>query len=142
MFCPQSLLIKEEIFRMHSECFKHLSEYLKHDFSTFSAQIWLIAQISIKDYKSVIWFLRTDDLFLLFPYRFLCKGQWMVFTCSFSHVSFLFYLYCIALWLRFSHFSWNYEVLLVCLKADNETEVQRGHYRPRIMQLFRFLVHF
>ena len=66
----------------------------------------------------------------------------MVFTCLFSHVSFIIYLYCISLWLRGSNSSWNYRVLLVCLKADNETEIQRGHYRSRIMQLFRFLVHF
>ena len=66
----------------------------------------------------------------------------MVFTCLFSHVSFIIYLYCISVWLRVSNSSWNYRVLLVCLKADNETEIQRGHYRSRIMQLFRFLVHF
>lgn len=81
-------------------------------------------------------------MFLLFPYGFLCKVQLMIFTCLFSHVSFIIYLYCIALWLRFSNSSWNYGVLLICLKADNETEVQRGHYRSRIMQLFRFLVLF
>lgn len=74
-------------------------------------------------------------MFLLFPTDFCVRvNKWYLLVHS---PTFPFYFIYIAL-----QSLWNYGVLLVCLKADNETEVQRGHYRLRIMQLFRFLVHF